>query len=244
VSALVDREDLVGRLFFPSSATSETPPGAADLTLEVPRASLHVRRHAAHLPSAVLLAHGNGETVAAWDAAGPAFAAKGFSLVVWDYRGYGRSTGASTFRRMLQDGARVLGEVRSWAPRHLVVMGRSLGSRVAWALGSQVDAVIIDSGYTDVDAFVGRRGLDPAALHLADRALVDPLPDIRSVRCPVLLLHGDEDRAIAVTEAEAAHAACSSELVVLAGRGHDDLWAHPDYERALSAFLARVRAIA
>lgn len=241
MSVLVDREDLIGRLFFPTPVTSPTPPGAADTMLEVPWATLHLRRHAGHLERVVLLCHGNGETVAAWDGAGRVFAAQGWSLVAWDYRGYGRSTGTSTFRRMLHDAATVLTEVRSWAPRRVVVLGRSLGSRAAWELASLVDGVVIDSGFTDVDAFVQRRGLDPAALPTDERALIDPMARIRATAAPVLLLHGEEDRAIAVSEAEVAQQACGGALVRIAGRGHDDLWADPAYDRALTAFLASVR---
>lgn len=242
MNGLVDREDLIGRLFFPKPVSSPTPPGAADALLEVPWATLHLRRHAAHLERVLLLCHGNGETIAAWDGAGRALAAQGWSLVAWDYRGYGRSTGTSTFRRMLEDAARVLTEVRSWAPRRVVVLGRSLGSRAAWELAPAVDGVVIDSGFTDVDAFVRRRGLDPAALPADERALIDPMERIRATAAPVLLLHGEQDQAIAVSEAEVARQACGGELVRVAGRGHDDLWADPAYDRALEAFLAGVRS--
>lgn len=237
MSFLVDREDLAGRLFFPTKVTSPVPAGALDAMLPVPGAALHLRRHAAALERVILLCHGNGETGAAWDAAGAAFAERGWSLVAWDYRGYGRSTGTSTFRRMLEDGVRVLDEVQRWAPRRLIVLGRSLGSRVAWELAARADAVVIDSGFTDVDAFVRRRGLDPTALPDDERAVIDPMPRLRAVSVPVLLLHGVEDRAIAVAEAEEARAACRGELVRLPGVGHDDLYRHPEYDAALRRFL-------
>lgn len=243
MSVLVDREDLIGRLFFPRADVSEVPVGAEDRMLEVPSARLHVRRHAAHLPNVVLLCHGNGETLAAWDAAGRAMGSRGWSLVLWDYRGYGRSTGAPTFRRLLSDGESVLSEVRSWAPRRLVLFGRSLGSRVAWELARSVDGVIIDSGFTDVDAFARRRGIDPHDLPEAERALIDPLPRIAAVRAPVLLLHGEADRAIRVEEAVSAQAACGGELVRLPGVGHDDLYAHPGYDDALARFLAHLAGL-
>jgi hypothetical protein len=240
VSFLVDREDLVGRLFFPTPVTSQTPAGAVDTLLPVRGATLHLRRHAAARKDMILLCHGNGETLAAWDAAGQAFAARGWSLVAWDYRGYGRSTGTSTFRRMLEDGAQVLEAVQRWTPHRLVLLGRSLGSRAAWELAAGADAVVIDSGFTDVDAFVRRRGLPPAALPAGERALIDPMERIRAVSCAVLLLHGEEDRAISVEEAERAREGCGGELVRLPGVGHDDLYRHPGYDAALGRFLAAV----
>lgn len=240
MSVLVDREDLIGRLFFPRPDVSEVPAGAEDRMLEVPSARLHLRRHAAHLPNVILLCHGNGETLAAWDAAGRAMASRGWSLVSWDYRGYGRSTGVPTFRRLLSDGASVLAEVQRWAPGRLVLFGRSLGSRIAWELARGVEAVIIDSGFTDVDAFARRRGIDPRALPEDERALIDPLPRIAEVRAPVLLLHGEEDQAIAIAEAEVAARACGGELVRLPGVGHNDLYTHPRYDEALARFLARL----
>lgn len=247
MNSLLDRTDLVGRLFFPSDRTSPAPPGAEDRFVDVPGAGLHVRLHPAEAArGAVLLFHGNGENVCDWDEAARTFARHGARLLVVDYRGYGASTGVSTLRRVLDDAHVVLAAVRRWVPLPLVLMGRSLGSAPAWDVAQSapdLSGVVIDSGFSDVDAFAVRRGLDPATLLPDDRFALDPLPKVAASRAPLLLLHGEVDRAIVIREAEAAAKASTvadTTLVRLPGRGHNDLYLHPDYWRSLGAFLGRV----
>jgi len=244
-SVLLDNPDLIDRLFFPSDRHSPPPAGASDYNLEVPGAHLHLRVHSGSGP-VLLLLHGNGENVCDWDEAAPTFVRRGVRLAVFDYRGYGKSTGIPTMQNVFDDTQRVQAALVVIAPGPLALMGRSLGSAPAWALAEQTPdllGVVIDSGFTDVDAFARRRGIDPSVLPEGERAALDPLPKIARCQHPLLLLHGEEDRAIAITEAEAALAASNASdkaLVRLPGKGHNDLWSHPDYGRSLTAFLARI----
>lgn len=244
-SVLLSNPDLTGRLFFPSDRTTPPPTGASDYSLEVPGARLHLRMHAGAGPTLLLL-HGNGENVCDWDEAAPSFARRGVRLAVFDYRGYGKSTGVPTMANVFDDAQRVRDALTVIAPGPLVVMGRSLGSAPAWRLAASTPdlaAVVIDSGFTDVDAFSRRRGIDPQTLPADEREALDPIPRIAASHQPLLLLHGEEDRAITIREAEAALAASPApdkSLVRLPGKGHNDLWSHPDYDRALGAFLSRI----
>lgn len=248
MTALIDREDLEGRLFFPRADAGTVPAGASDHAIDVGDAALHLRLHGGSLGEGapiVLLFHGNGEIVADWDATGPAFAKLGWRLGVVDYRGYGRSTGTPTMRRLLDDAHPVLAHARRLTGGALVVMGRSLGSAAAWEVASDrgVDGVVLDSGFTDVDAFARRRGVEPSSLSAEERARLDPIPKIAAVDVPVLLLHGEADAVIAIHEAARALAASPAgvaRLVRLAGRGHDDLWRDPAYWPALRDFLGAI----
>ncbi|MDQ3031264.1 MAG: lysophospholipase [Myxococcota bacterium] len=242
---LLDREDFVGRLFYPRADTGTTPAGASDHAIEVDGATLQLRVHGGRLGErapVVLLFHGNGEIVADWDATAPRFASLGLRFAVVDYRGYGRSTGIPTMQRLLDDAHVVLASVRAMTDGPLFVMGRSLGSAAAWEVAADggIAGLIVDSGFADVDAFAQRRGVDPASVTDEERAGLDPLPKIAAVEIPVLMLHGEEDTLISIDEAERARAASrSARLVRLAGRGHNDLWRDPAYWPALAEFLTR-----
>lgn len=249
--ALLDRTDLIGNLFFPRTDEAPSPANATDYTVAVSGAALHLRIHNGP-PGAgiVLMFHGNGEIVSDWNAAASDFAEHGFRLAVVDYRGYGRSTGTPTIRTLLSDANAVLDYVAATFADPLVVMGRSLGSAAAWqaiahaAQRHRVCGVVIDSGFVSVDAFAQRRGLAPQAIDADARRALDPMPKLATVTCPVLLLHGERDAAIAITEAVAAFEAltCPKQLVRLAGRGHNDLSWHPDYWAKLGAFLHQCKA--
>jgi fermentation-respiration switch protein FrsA (DUF1100 family) len=112
-------------------------------------------------------------------------------------------------RRVLEDAWTVLAYAHALAAAPLIVMGRSLGSAPCWEVASAscVRAVIVDSGFTSVEAFARRRGVDPATLSSEERALLDPLPKIARVSAPTLLLHGENDTVIAHAEAVRALAA-------------------------------------
>lgn len=243
-SALLDRTDLVGSLFFPRADDRPCPRGASDHAVEVQGARLHLRVHGSRGPL-VLLFHGNGEIVSDWDDAAPSFVKRGLRFAVVDYRGYGRSTGAPMMRALLDDAHEVLARSRALAGEPVIVMGRSLGSAAAWeiASSSNVRAIVIDSGFVDVDAFARRRGVDPHALVDEERARLDPIPKIARVGAPTLLLHGERDAVISHSEAERALAASLArrkQLTTILGRGHNDLGADRAYWEALGPFLASV----
>jgi hypothetical protein len=244
-SVLFDNPNLIDRLFFPSDRHSPPPAGASDYHLEVPGARLHLRLYAGPGP-VLLLLHGNGENVCDWDDGAQAFARRGVRLAVFDYRSYGKSTGTPTMANVFDDARRVQSALAAIAPGPIALMGRSLGSAPAWVLAEQTPdllGVVIDSGFTDIDAFARRRGTDPSLVPDDERAALDPFPRIARCRQPLLILHGEEDRAIAITEAEAALSASSASdkaLVRFPGKGHNDLWSHPDYSPSLAAFLGRI----
>ena len=248
---MLDRTDLVGRLFFPRADETTKPSQAEDHYIQVEGASLHLRVHeAARGAGVVLLFHGNGEIVSDWNPAAGSFRARGYRLAIVDYRGYGQSTGTPTIRTMLSDAGVVLDYVATHFEGPLIVMGRSLGSASAWeamAKGKEagrVRGVVIDSGFVDVEAFGKRRGVAPQDLEAEDRLALDPLPKIAAVRCPALVLHGELDAAIHIQEAVRAYEALKGEkrLVRLEGKGHNDLSYHPDYWSRLGVFMTQLAA--
>ena len=246
-------------LFFPSADDRPAPPGARDLALPaLGGAFLHARVHAgpASPRVAVVLFHGNGEVVADWDDAAPRFAAVGARLAVVDYRGYGRSTGTPSLRALLGDARPaalallpyLVGE--GGVPLPVLVMGRSLGSacaaEIARSLPRFAAGFVFESGFSDLRAFARRRGVSVGAIEEADLAALCPLRKLAASRAPLLVLHGAADRSIDPAEGRAAHAASGARLkrlVIVPGRGHNDVGADPLYDQALGAFATAQRVV-
>ncbi|MDP1922773.1 MAG: alpha/beta hydrolase [Myxococcales bacterium] len=240
--SLLTREDLVGSLFFPRADTSDPPVDARDLMVEVEGASIHVRLHGAPTAPMLLFFHGNGETVSDWDDFAPRFTPS-VQFAVCDYRGYGQSTGTPTMQRLFDDAVAVFDAVESLSPLAPLVMGRSLGSAAAWHLAqtrlASVSGLIIDSGFSDVDAFARRRGVQPSSLTAMERSALDPIPKARLVDVPTLLLHGRDDTLIPVRDAERLGEACpTATMELIAGRGHNDVMLDPAWRKAVQSFLA------
>jgi uncharacterized protein len=235
-------------LFFPSPDPSSPPPGAIDRKIDVDGAQIRVRVHRPERPRWMLCFVGNGEHAGVYDdLAGPlGDLAGGLAVAVADHRGYGQSSGTPRFPALLDDArriARVLAGER--APGSLVLFGRSLGSQAALhALADAAPAaVVIDSGFASLDAFIARRGLPPSAITAEDRARFDVLPRVRAHAGPLLGLHGAADDLIAPTDGRAIVSASphpQSRFVTFDGRGHNDLFADPAYFPTLDAWLRSV----
>ena len=116
---------------------------------------------------AILYFHGNGEIAADYDGIAPLYTRLGITLLVMDYRGYGRSDGTPTAGNLLADAVATFDAVghifekNDLTPARLYVMGRSLGSaaaiEVALHAGEQLAGLIVESGFSDTFALLARK---------------------------------------------------------------------------------------
>jgi ADP-ribosylglycohydrolase/pimeloyl-ACP methyl ester carboxylesterase len=207
---------------------------------------------------AVLLFHGNAETVADYDDIVPRFIRQGASLAVVDYRGYGRSTGKPSLRACLTDAPLVVSSIGRWLrrshphlaaiPLPLVVLGRSVGSLFAAEVARSVPRIaagfIFDSATSDLRALVERRGLTaPPRFSAEELATFDPVPKLAEVTAPSIFLHGERDMIVSHAESEALFSASPStdkRFVRLEGRGHNDLFLDERYWETLDTFFVAV----
>lgn len=249
MESIFDSPEFSSTMFYPQRRVTRTPPGARDLTVDVSDgARLHARLHHRDGTAAtVLLFHGNGEVVSDYDAAAADYAAAGADLAVVDYRGYGASSGRPTLRACLADAHAVLAAVLDAAPgRPLFVMGRSLGSACAAELCQTarpaVKGYLFESGIADVYGVIRRRGITlDGPLDARDLEVFSPLHKFARCTTPTLVLHGADDTLIPASEARTtfdALAASEKELVLIPGRGHNDLSMHPLYWEAMARFIA------
>ena len=84
-------------------------------------------------------------------------------------------------------------------------MGRSLGSAPTIELCStrnDIQACVIESGYADPIPLVERRGLDIDKTTPEENALFNNSQKISDVKCPTLIMHGEDDFLISPNEAK------------------------------------------
>jgi len=245
MTSIFETPELERSLFFPCADPTSPPPGAIDRRIAVAGAQIRVRVHWPERPRCLLCFIGNGEVAGSYDdLAGTLGAlAGGLAVAIADHRGYGQSTGTPRFPDLLDDARRVVAAFAGErGAANLVLFGRSLGSQAALhALAETAPAaVVIDSGFSSLDAFVARRGLPPTAITADDRARFDVLPRVRAYPGPLLGLHGADDELIAPADGRAiaeASAHPHSRFVAFAGHGHNDLFAAATYVPTLDAWL-------
>lgn len=185
-------------------------------------------------------------------------------LLFYDLRGHGEaeSRNAHCGTTDIADLLAILDQLRPDRP--VVLFGYSMGGGIAIAAAAQDDAVagvIADGPYRLWDEPIrhhlrARRLPRWPFVKLAEWALRVMLPAFsprrfdraehaRRLRCPLLILHGDDDHLCPLASARAlVDAAPDGELVVIEGGGHLDLPLHdePRYRAALAAFFDRIAA--
>jgi len=124
----------------------------------------------------------------------------GVSVLLYDYRGYGRSQGSPNEAGIYADGRaayRWLVEQKQIAPRNIVLRGESIGCAVSLKLGLEVPhrALILQSPFTSA-VEVGERSFPWLPVRWIMRNRFDNVAKIREYRGPVLIQHGEFDSII------------------------------------------------
>jgi hypothetical protein len=180
---------------------------------------------------AVIYAHGNAELIDYNVELARAYRERGFSVLLPEYRGYGRSAGAPSEKGIVEDFScffDLLAARPEVDPARIVFHGRSIGGGVATSLASARPpaALILQSSFTSVTR-LARGYLVPAALV---RDPYDSVAVLRGLDRPVLIVHGSRDRTIPASESSDLHRAARISRLVLLDRDHND-W--PPDDRAL-----------
>jgi len=194
---------------------------------------------------AVILLHGNGETIDNWVGIAHEYTERGISVLLPEYRGYGRSTGTPSERAILGDvlafHTRLI-EQSSVRSEQVFYHGRSLGGGVAMQLAKerQPAALILDCTFTSVASFASQYYV-PAFI-VRDPFRSDAV--IAGLACPILISHGKDDDIIPYSHADKlASLAKQATLLQLPG-GHLDFPADADlYNAERWKFLKRVGLI-
>ncbi|HEX8686234.1 MAG TPA: alpha/beta hydrolase, partial [Pyrinomonadaceae bacterium] len=180
----------------------------------------------------VVYFHGNGGNLSYCDWVGAELAARGFDVLLFDYRGYGRSGGEMTDERGLYRDADAaydfLTRGRGVPAREVVLYGQSLGTAAAADVASRrgCGALVLESGLSSAADMAGEvipwlprfvRGLTKNKL--------DSVSKLPRVGCPVLVAHGDRDEIIPAAQGRKLFEAAPEpkRLRIIEGAGHNDL---------------------
>ena len=156
----------------------------------------------------ILYAHGNAEDLGYIKPQLEKIRDLGFSVLAYDYRGYGTSEGTPTEKAAYQDidtAYNYLTQILKISPQQIIVFGRSVGGGSAVDLASKkpVAGLIVESSFTSIF-----RVVVPVPLLPFDK--FTNLDKIKKVKCPVLIIHGKSDEIIPFSHGEELFAAVSS----------------------------------
>jgi len=237
--AEVDFSLIDQRIFYPRRDPQGRPPvGAEDHSFPVePGIEIGSRFYLAE-PSGphLLFFHGNGEIASDYDDIGPLYNRLGISLLVADYRGYGKSQGTPSVSTLLPDALEVFDQVHEWRKAQqrtgpFLVMGRSLGSapaiEIAYRRKEQISALILDSAFAYSLPLLKLVGIPVETLGIREEAGFRNYEKIVFISKPTLLIAGQRDELIPPSESETLlqnSGAHRKELVLVPGAGHNDIF--------------------
>ena len=243
-------------VYFPTRESFDTPAGFEDVTFR--NDSGHTL-HAWFLPArgaqpgetrpAVLHAHGNAGNVSLHSGFSSFLTNRGLHVLVFDYRGYGRSHDAPINRRaLLEDTQAALAYLRTRSdvdPDRIGLYGVSLGGVPALntaALDDRVPAVATLSAFSSWKGVANDHA--PVVGPLLIRAGLDPIDAVRQLgHRPVLLVHGDADAIVPYHHmARLETAAREAGVPVMTHTAHDAdhndlIFTHPAASEALADFF-------
>jgi len=119
------------------------------------------------------------------------------SIMLFDYRGFGKSVGAPGEEEVYQDALvcyNWLIDKKNFSPDQIIIFGRSLGGAVAVDLASKVPCggVIVESSFTSAKD-MAKVMIPMFPINLILKYKLNSIDKISNVKCPVLVTHSTED---------------------------------------------------
>lgn len=239
-------------LYFPFRKIEATPKDAGlDYEEVMLRARDGVHITGWYIPArkpraTVLFFHGNGGNISHRLEKISMLNFLGLNVLIFDYRGYGKSSGSPSEKGLYLDAAAVyeyLLKERKVLPEQVIAYGESLGAAVAveLAVSHEIGGMIIEEGFTSVKDMAREvMPLLPAALLKSE---FDSLKKIRKIKVPILIFHSRDDEIVPFRQGRRLYEDASEpkEFVQLHG-GHNDafLVSQEEYMGSIDAFISRL----
>lgn len=193
---------------------------------------------------AVLFFHGNAGNISHRMDYLLMFHRLGYSTLIFDYRGYGQSSGSPSESGTYLDAQaawRYLTEAKGVPPARIVLFGESLGGAVAaWlAMNEKPGALVLASVFTSVPDMAEK--IYPfLPVRLLSRFDYNTIEYLRTVTCPVFVAHSLQDDIVPFAHGRALYQAAPEpkQFLELQG-GHNSgfIFMREDWVEALGKFI-------
>lgn len=206
-----------------------------------------------HIESApvVLLSHGNSGNITIRAGLCELIMRSGASVFVYDYRGFGKSTGSPTVEGVSQDGIAAYDFVRrsmNVSADHIFLYGESLGAAVSTYILSQrpCAGIVLQSGFSSLRHIAG----ETFAPLKAYPHWLFPAPGLDSAGIlrqedhpPLLVIHGKLDQVVPFEHGQRLYESARGrkKMLTLPATSHSDLLATAadEISRTLEAFFRK-----
>ena len=190
----------------------------------------------------ILYFHGNAGSLRRWGEVVEPFVELGFDVLITDYRGYGKSTGKRTYKKMLADADQLyefaLGKTTE---DRLILYGRSLGSSFASHLAGKNNPskLILETPFLSLGDIANRVAPIYPPNYLL-RFNFKNHESLKKAQCPIHIFHGTEDNVVPLQSGEELFQTLDpdqAQLIVVEGGGHNNLASFDRYQREIRNVL-------
>lgn len=201
----------------------------------------------------IIFLYGNGENISAWASLGEQLSFLNVNIFLFDYRGYGRSSGTPSEVGLRRDACAafdtVQNELHNRQAIPIVAFGRSLGGAVAiqLAVDRPVSGLVIESSFTCLadlakSLFPGGKFLGPVIRAVLRKERYRSVDKVNALTIPKLFAHSPDDDIIPFTNGERLFAAAAAPKVfcTLDGDHNIEKLGQKRYQKALGDLLDTV----
>lgn len=192
----------------------------------------------------ILFFHGNAGNISHRMSYLLTFYRLGYDTFIFDYRGYGKSSGSPSEFGTYQDALaawQYLTEKKAIPPSHIALFGESLGAAIAAWLAAQHKprTLVLASAFTSVPDLAAE--LYPfLPVRLLSRFQYNTIDYLRSITCPVLIAHSPQDEIVPFSHGQALFQAAAEprQFLTLQG-GHNTgfIYSRKEWAMALDEFI-------
>ena len=180
---------------------------------------------------------GNSRSIKGWGKFAKDFVSNGYDFFIMDYRGFGKSRGKRSERKLYDDSQQIYRWLaKRYSEDQIIIYGRSLGSGIAARIASWNDPamLILDSPYYSFVANI-RRYAFFLPIKFILRYPIRTNLFLKKVHCPIHIIHGTKDRLIPTTHSRKLKADFPDkvELHEIEGARHNNLPSFPEYYELL-----------
>lgn len=195
---------------------------------------------------AILVCHGNAGNISHRLEVADALLSTGVSVLLLDYRGYGRSEGRPSEQGTYLDAQAAYDWLRKkgFAPTKVIAFGESLGGGVAaeLAVKAPVGGLILQSTFTSIPD-IGAELLPWLPVRWLGRIGYNTRSKLPKIHVPVLVMHSRADELVNFRHARRNYESANDPKLFceISGGHNDPLANHQQFVGAIEKFLALVK---
>lgn len=200
--------------------------------------ALHFKAESAK--GVVFYFHGNAGSLATWGDVASQFIENGYDLLIYDYRGYGKSRGEQSQQNMFADAQYIYQQLKTqFKEEKIILYGRSIGTGVAvnTAANNNPGILILESSFYSMKDLAHK--LFPFLPTFLLKYPMRTDRKILQVSCPIYLFHGTNDDIIYFASSLKLKKLLPDKIVLysIEGGGHNNLVHFKAYHKYLDKIL-------